>query len=105
MLLYQRKKKKKELLNLKINVSLNVIFNIKVSICYVSLKNLSKRIMLNRKRYSRENAKRYLRLIECRAKRNKRLVVDSVNESLYFRSKYISIVITTLYNIGTQFVT
>lgn len=99
-----KKKKKNELLNLKINVSLNVIFNIKVSICYVSLKNLSKRIMLNRKRYSRENAKRYLRLIECRAKRNKRLV-DSVNESLYFRSKYISIVITTLYNIGTQFVT
>lgn len=98
------KKKKNELLNLKINVSLNVIFNIKVSICYVSLKNLFKRIMLNRKRYSRENAKRYLRLIECRAKRNKRLV-DSVNESLYFRSKYISIVITTLYNIGTQFVT
>lgn len=98
----KKKKKKNELLNLKINVSLNVIFNIKV--CYVSLKNLSKRIMLNRKRYSRENAKRYLRLIEYRAKRNKRLV-DSVNESLYFRSKYISIVITTLYNIGTQFVT
>lgn len=37
-----KKKKKNELLNLKINVSLNVIFNIKVSICYVSLKNLSK---------------------------------------------------------------
>lgn len=35
-----KKKKKNELLNLKINVSLNVIFNIKV--CYVSLKNLSK---------------------------------------------------------------
>lgn len=40
ILSYQKKKKKNELLNLKINVSLNVIFNIKV--CYVSLKNLSK---------------------------------------------------------------
>lgn len=44
---------KNELLNLKINMSLNVIFNINISICYASLKNLSKSYVKSDKREER----------------------------------------------------